>query len=229
MFKKSILLGILALAFVTLAAGEVLAWGIQFGGYGCLSGGCSYEGDITIVGAKGQSVDAGTLVGMLQTVQEGHIVGFCINPQGKLNPSGTAFHKVAVQSFEPADPNRCGSKGKCPVEVHQVTNLGDLPQVCSGTLCPAVCNNGANNGTPPPPADTGEQCLGKIYGINVDTACNNNFSFFGVVWDQVNLEFDVIDPLSATNPVATLNVTCTSPDGLVFPQPSPFQCVVPKK
>src|ERR1051325_9906474 len=76
MFKKSILLGILALAFVTLAAGEVLAWGIQFGGYGCLSGGCSYEGDITIVGAKGQSVDAGTLLGMLQTVSERHLVGF---------------------------------------------------------------------------------------------------------------------------------------------------------
>jgi hypothetical protein len=221
MFKKNVLMGMLALAFVTLAAGEVRAWDLSPGDplYGCLDGFCSYEGSVIVTGARGPSVVAGTTVEMLQVAQEGHVLGFCVNPQGKLNPIGQAFH-INTGSFAPLSPSGCDKKGKCPVQVHQVTNVLDLPAVCSdNTPCPAVCSNG----------DSGQTCLGKIYGINVDTACNNNFSFFGLVWDEVSLTFNVIDPLSATNPVATLTAKCTSPNGLVFPQPSPFNCVVPKK
>jgi hypothetical protein len=223
MFKKNVLMGMLALAFVTLAAREVLAWDLLPGDplYGCFDEFCSYEGDVFIIGAKGKSVDAGTTVSMLQLIEAGHILGFCINPQGKLNPSGAAFHKVAVTSVGPANPGDCLKNGKCPVDVHQPTTVLDLPADCTATStpqCPAACDG-----------RTGVECLGLLYGVDTTTACNNNWSFFGVVWDQVSLQFNVIDPLSANNPVATLNATCTSPDGLVFPQPSPFNCVVPKK
>jgi len=225
MFKKNILMGMLALAFVTLAAGEVRAWDVGAFDplYGCPDGNCSYEGNVRVTGAKGPSVVAGATVQMLQIVQQGDALGFCVNPQGKLNPIGTAF-KVNASAFAPINGNLCDKKGNCFVTIDQVTNIGDLPLVCSGTLCPAVCHNGSTPETTP--ADTGEQCLGRIYGINIDTACNNNFSFFGLVWDKVSLTFNVIDPLSTSNPVATLNATCTSPDGKVFPQTRPFNCVV---
>jgi len=223
MFKKSVLMGMLVLAFVTLAAGEVLAWGLTFGGYGC-GGLCSYEGDVTITGAKGSSVATGLVsVTMNQAVEQGHVLGFCANPEGKLNPIGQSF-RINTTAFDRVGANDCDTKGKCPVTVHQATTVLDLPPVCTlseiqaGT-CPEACLN-----------QTGEQCLGTIYGIDEDAVCNNNFSFFGLTWDQVNLTFNVIDLSSgSTLPVATLNVTCTSPDGLVLDQPSPFNCVVQGK
>jgi len=219
MFKKSILVGILALALVTMATGELLAWGISFGGYGC-GGLCSYEGDVTITGAKGSSVAAGTVsVAMQQVVEQGHVLGFCSNPQGKINPIGQSF-RINTTAFAPVGAGDCDTKGKCPVTAHQATTVLDLPAVCSDSNpCPAVCSNG----------DSAETCLGKIYLIDTEAVCNNNFSFFGLTWDQVNLTFNVIDLSSASNPVATLNVICTSPDGLVLDQPSPFNCVVQGK
>jgi hypothetical protein len=223
MFKKSVLMGMLALAFATLVAREVLAWDLSPGDplYGCLDEFCSYQGDVIITGAKGKSVAAGTVsVLMQQVAEQGHVLGFCINPQGKLNPIGSAFH-INTSSFDKLSSNECDTKGKCPVQVHQVTTVLDLPANCPSVndgTCPGVCDG-----------QTGEQCLGTIYGIDVDAVCNNNFSFFGLVWDQVNLTFNVIDLSSGSTPVATLNATCTSPDGLVFPQPSPFICNVPKK
>ena len=221
MFKKNVLMGMLALAFVTLAAGEVRAWDLSPGDplYGCLDGFCSYEGSVIVTGARGPSVVAGTTVEMLQVAQEGHVLGFCSNPQGKINPIGQSF-RINTTAFAPVGAGDCDTKGKCPVTAHQATTVLDLPAVCSDSNpCPAVCSNG----------DSAETCLGKIYLIDTEAVCNNNFSFFGLTWDQVNLTFNVIDLSSASNPVATLNVICTSPDGLVLDQPSPFNCVVQGK
>jgi hypothetical protein len=225
MFKKNVLMGMLALAFVTLAAREVLAWGLDPDDplYGCLDPNfCSYQGKVTIKGAKGKSVAAGAVsVAMQQVAEQAQV--FCANPNGFIQ-NGQSF-RVNTTAFQSVGAT-CDTRGKCPVMVHQATTVLDLPAVCSGTLCPAVCNNGENNGTPPPPADTGEQCLARIYGLQLEgqaAVCNNNFHLFGVAWGAVDLTFIVLE---FSNPVATLKANCTSPDGLQLDQPNPWICQV---
>src|SRR5262245_31335571 len=138
MFKKNVLMGMLALAFVTLAAGKVLAWDINAFDplYGCLDPDlCSYQGHVVVTGAKGPSVVAGTIVSMEQVVPPAgpdgkpHAVAFCANPQNKIQ-RGISF-STDQRSFASLLPdNDCVKKGKCSVVVHQVTSTSDLPAVC---------------------------------------------------------------------------------------------------
>jgi hypothetical protein len=224
MFKKNVLMGMLALAFVTLAAGKVRAWDLIPGDplYGCLDGFCSYEGHVTIRAAKGSSVGADAVtVSMQQVVPPDHAVGFCANPKGKIQ-KGQAF-AVNVTAVQGLGPNGdCIKKGKCSVEVHQVVSTSDLPAVCNDN-CPAACTNG----------QSASDCLVSLFGLDPNTVCqpsqgsttNNNFSLAAIVWDTVDVTFLVIDSTSTINPVATLTATCTSPAGLSLNQ-GPFNCVV---
>jgi len=221
MFKKNVLMGMLALAFVTLAAGEVRAWELDPNDplYGCLVlGFCSYQGDVTIKGAKGSSVSANAVfVTMQQTAPANHAVAFCANPSGFIQ-RGQSFN-ANVTAVAPVGSNICDTNGKCPVSVDQATKVTDLPAVCTNSNCPAVCT----------PGQTAEQCLAVMYNLQLEgkkAVCNNNFSLVGVAWDVVVLKFVVIDQTSASNPVATLDATCTSPDGLQLHQPHPWICQV---
>jgi len=226
MFKKNVLMGMLALAFVTLAAGKVLAWDLGAGDplYGCLDGFCSYQGDVIIKQAKGSVVGAGLVtVSMQQVVPPDHVLGFCANPQGKVQ-AGNSFSVNQTSFGAPVPDQLCLTKGKCPVVVHQVTSTSDLPAVCGANNCPAPCTAG----------DSASTCLMEIYGItDPNTVCqpskgstsNNNFSFVAVVWDQVVVTFNVIVAGAPNNPVATLTATCISPDGLSLKQ-GLFNCVV---